>query len=158
MRKIFLGTMLASLLSAVAIGGALAWTGSTTSSYNASAGAISVAIANAAYTGNQVYPTGSTIPLVTGQIQNNTTANPGVNVAITGGSLTNFSSNGAACNTWLALSGAWTGSVAVTDGSAVAPGGAVGGGWSAGVSVYPTMDNDCQNRPFTYDVTINVTT
>lgn len=158
MRKIFIGTMLASLLSAIVIGGALAWTGSTTGSYSSSAGQISVAIANDLYTGNQIYPTGSTIPLVTGQIKNNTAANPGVNVAITGGTLTNFLSDGLVCNTWLGLGGAWTGSVGVTDGSAVAPGGAVGGGWTAGVSVHPTMDNDCQNRPFTYDVTINVTT
>lgn len=158
MRKIFIGTMLASLLSAIVIGGALAWTGSTTASYSTSSGAISVAIAGAGSTGNQIYPTGSNIPLVTGAIQNNTAANPGVNVAITGGTLTNFLSNGGVCNAWLALPGAWTGSVTVTDGSGVAPGGAVGGGWSAGVSVYPTMDNDCQNRPFTYDVTINVTT
>ncbi|MCO5203379.1 MAG: hypothetical protein M9925_16985 [Chloroflexi bacterium] len=158
MRKIFMGTMFASFLSAIVIGGALAWTGSATTNYAATSGSISVALANAAYTSNQIYPTGSTINLVSGQIQNNTAANPGVAVAITGGTLTNFSSDNGVCNAWLALGGAWTGSVGVSDGSAVNPGGNVGGGWVAGVSVHPTMVNDCQNKNFTYDVTINVTT
>ena len=154
-----MGTMLASLFGAIIVGGALAWTGSATvSGYSSTSGAINVALANAAYTGNQIYPTGSTISLVTGQIQNNTTANPGVAVAITGGSLANLDSNDGTCDAWLALGGAWSGSVGVTDGSPVAPGGGVGGGWDAGVSIHPTMHNACQNKTFTYDVTINVTT
>lgn len=149
LRKLFGSTMAVSMIGAVIIGGAAAWTSSTTpSSQSAQIGGISVALANPGSTGNYLYPTGQFIAVLQGNIQNNTPANPGVAVVITGGAASSFNPGGCVTSQ----------QVAVTDPSPVPPGGNVGGIWRLDLAMPTNADNSCQNQTLTYDLVINVAT
>ena len=88
MRKIFGLTFAFSAILALIVGVAFAWTASTAATpSSATGGTLSVAPYGAAGTNNQLYPTGNPISVLTGAIQNNTLANPGVSVYITGGTV-----------------------------------------------------------------------
>ncbi len=140
-------------LLAVVIGGAFSWTASTTGAYTANAGTLSVAIANDAYTGNALYPTGIYTDVVSGQIQNNTPANPGIPVQLTGGSVGGFTPSNGGCS-----SGHFAGDVIVTDSSFVGPGGGVGGSWMARILMGTGAPDVCQGNTVGYNVTLNVAT
>jgi len=149
MRKLFLTVIAVSAAMTLVLGVAFAWTSSATNSYTATAGSLSVAIANDSYTGNQVYPTASWINVVNGQIKNNTLANPGVNVFIAGGAVTG-TGNFTYCH--------MAGNLRVIDGSQVAPGGNVGGWWGADLAMAGDSPNDCQGATIGYDVRVDVST
>ncbi len=161
MRKLFATTFGLSALLALLIGAAVyAWTGSASSNFSTTTGKISVALHNVIPTGNKVYPTNSFIAVLTGEIQNDTQANPGIAVHITGGSVSNITSNagpGSPCNVFINASGV-IGQVVVTNGGSVGPGGAAGGGWRADLAMGPSAPNDCQDRTLSYTVTVNVAT
>ncbi len=148
MRKLFLSIMSVSAVAVLLSGAVVAWSTSASAGYTASAGSLSVAIANPAGTGNAMYPTGSPITVVTGQIANNTTP-PGIAVQVTGGSV--------------ASGGYWydecisAGAVAVTDNNWVGAG-STGGGWSASLTMPSGASDTCQGVAIPYTVTVNVAT
>ncbi|MGE3075405.1 MAG: hypothetical protein AB7N24_16740 [Dehalococcoidia bacterium] len=142
MRKIFLGLMLSSALAAVVIGGALAWTGSTSGSTSALAGNVDVALYNVAGSGNVVVPTGNPIKVADGGITNN----GDIPVYVSSGSV--LYTGNPICST--------TGSVVVTNNNYIA----VGQSYTPLYDVYLTMgvtaDDACQNYTLPYTLTINV--
>jgi hypothetical protein len=81
MRKLFLALMLSSALGALAIGGALAWTGSSASNGSATGGQIAFSVYALTGTGSPVLDNGSWINVANGGIAN--TGN--VTVHVTGG-------------------------------------------------------------------------
>ena len=145
MRKLLIGTMLVSLLAALAIGAVLAWNGSDTSLENAASGSASAEIWNVQDTGNLVVPTGDPIKVANGGIYNN----GDIPVGVTTGSVNNAQVTGVGT---CGLSG----SVNVTNTNNVA----VGATSAPLYDVYLTMatwaSNACQNGAITYDLTINV--
>ena len=145
MRKFLIGTMLVSLLAALAIGGVLAWTGSYTEQQNAATGSASAEIWNVVNTGNLVVPTGDPIKVANGGIYNNSD----IPVGVTSGSVSDATVSGVGtCGL--------TGSVNVTNANNVA----VGATASPLYDVYLTMatfaSDACQNGAITYNLTINV--
>ena len=150
MRKVFLTIIGVSAALTLVLGVAFAWTSTAnTGPQSAQAGALSVATYNVVPTGNELYPTGNPIAVLTGQIQNNTTANPGVNVYLTSGSVV-FPNTIHPC--------ADSGSVAITDASQVAPGGYTGGGWTASLTMGTGAPDLCQNATQGFSVDVNVAT
>jgi hypothetical protein len=143
MRKLFLGTALTSLMAAVLIGGALAWTGSTSGSSTATAGEVAVAFYDYVQINNPVVPTGNPIKVARGGLTNT----GDIQVYVTGGSVTG-TGNSPGCGV--------TGSVVVTDNNWLA----VGESRSNLYDVYLTMATNahdgCQNAALGYDITINV--
>ncbi len=164
MRKLFATTFGLSALLALLIGAAVyAWTGSANGNFNATTGRLGpFALANFSNTGNQVFPTGDFINEQNGQIRNNTSANPGIAVHITGGSVSNVSSSSVQCNSFIANDGLGKpgidGQVRVTDSSNVGPGGQAGGGWGADLRMKTNAPVDCQAQLLSYTVTVNVAT
>lgn len=150
MRKLFLSTIGISAILTLSLGIAFAWTSTATNSgYTASGGSLSVAIVNDAYTGNVLYPTGTPIAVLTGQIQNNTPANPGIGVYITGGTVTGITQPLCASS----------GAVAVSDsGWLILPGGWTGGAWSASLTMPVGAPDACQGLAFSYNVNVAVAT
>jgi hypothetical protein len=149
MRKFFMTIIGGSAILTLALGVAFAWSATAaTGLQNAPTGGLSVATYNVQPTGNDLYPTGNPIAVLTGQIQNNTTANPGVNVYLTGGSITFNPSHPCADS----------GSVAITDGSQVAPGGSTGGGWTASLTMGTGAPDSCQNTTVPFTAVVNVLT
>jgi hypothetical protein len=132
----------------LALGVAFAWSTTASGSYSVGTGQLSVALVNVADAGNLLYPTNTPILVATGNIQNNTLANPGIAVAGNGGSVDTIS-NGAYC-------GITDGGV-TTGGGWVAPGFSTGT-WSAALTMNPFAPNDCQNIPISYAVHVNVVT
>jgi len=148
-RKIFGLTFAFSAILALIVGVAFAWSASTAATTSsATGGTLSVAPYGAAPTSNQLYPTGNPIAVLTGQIQNNTPANPGVNVMI------NSSNPGAVV---LANTCASSGQVVATDTSQVAPGNA-GGGWEVDLTMPGNAPDSCKGAPLPFAYTINVVT
>jgi hypothetical protein len=149
MRKLFL-TIMSVSAAAVLLGGiAFAWTTTASGGYTTATGSLNVSLYNVAYTGNVLYPTGAPIEVVAGQIQNNTPANPGIAVRITGGNITGISAP--AC-------GVSDGGVGVTNGSWVAQGGNYGGGWAAYLTMWTGAPDSCQGGSISYTVNIDVNT
>jgi hypothetical protein len=150
MRKLFLAIMSVSALAVLLGGVAVAWSTTASAGYTSSAGSLNVGIYNAAYTGQQVYPTGNWIPVVTGEVINNTTANPGIAVQVAGGTVTGISQ----CDGANLI----VGQVLTTNNSWVAPGGYAGGGWEADLAMPAAASNSCQGFGINYTVNVNVQT
>ncbi len=164
MRKLFAGVFGVSVLLAVLVGAAFAWTSSTPAhTYVNHAGTLSVDLANVTYypnngSPNQVYPTGNWIPVLQGQIVNNTPANPGIPVHITGGTVDTFTSPNSNCLAALSA-GFLHGKIDNINGASVAQGGGVGGWWDAYLMLQTnTPNNDCQGNNINYNVVIDVST
>ena len=149
MRKLFLAIMSVSAVAVLLGGVAFAWTTTASGGYTTATGSLNVSLYNVAYTGNVLYPTGAPIEVVAGEIQNNTPANPGIAVRITGGTVTGISAP--AC-------GVSNGGVGVTDGSWVAAGGYAGGGWAAYLTMPNWAPDSCQGGSISYTVNVNVDT
>lgn len=156
MRRLFIGTMLTSLLGAAVIGGVLAWTGSVSGSSQATAGTVSIAFNNYTPTGNAVSPNAAdTLVANTGFTNNGTIAvspdagSPGsANVTGTSaGSCDASNFNTPRTNT---VGG---------DSGSVAPAASSG---NDAFRMYVNMKSGavdaCQGVTISYDVTINVTT
>jgi hypothetical protein len=150
MRKLFLAIMSVSAVAVLLGGVAFAWTTTATGSYNVATGQLSVKLVNVANAGHMLYPTATPIVVATGNIENDTLANPGVAVAATGGSVTAI--------TDAAYCGISDGGVAITTGGWVNPGGVQGDVWQASLTMSTGAPNDCQNIPISYTVNVNVTT
>lgn len=145
MRKLFIGTMLTSLLGAAVIGGALAWTGSTpAASVTASSGAVAVVISGYNPTGNLVVPTATDIKVADAGITNN----GDITVHVTGGSVT---------VTNLGVCGI-TGSVGNINGGNVAPATSFAPLYDVFLNMPTGAPNGCQGQTINYDLTINVAT
>lgn len=154
-RKIFASVFVVSLLAALVIGAALAWTGSASGNYTSTAGTISVALYNVGTTGNQVYPTAAPIVVLKGGIKNNTTPNPGIAVrvrpGVDAGSVTIVSASG--CGPCL------SGDVDRLANTLVNPGGNVASNlWQAWLQMTADCPDTCQGVNINYDVAVNVQT
>ncbi len=150
MRKVFLTIIGVSAALTLVLGVAFAWTSTASFSDNASAGSLSVAVYGAANTSNQLYPTNNPIAVVTGAIQNNTPANPGINVYLTGGSVSSGGGYYDACY--------MSGSVGSINNTQVPPGGNAGGAWTAFLTMPGNAPDGCQGATIPYNVTLNVAT
>ncbi|MGE0599710.1 MAG: hypothetical protein AB7J35_11435 [Dehalococcoidia bacterium] len=145
MRKYFIGLMLSSALGAVAIGSALAWTGSGSwSGGSASAGSVSIVLTDWSPSTNKVVPTGSPIEVGTVGFLNN----GDVTVHATGGSVSTTGPY-ASCA---------TGSATVSNGGNVSPGQQYGGLVAISLTMPTDASDDCQGQSITFDITVNVET
>ena len=149
MRKLFIGTIVVSLLGALVIGAALAWTGSTTGSGSATAGGVGVTFNNWVPTGNPVVPNDNWI-----QVADTGFTNTGdITVHATGGSVSGIDvPGGGACNDNL------LGAVNVSDGSNVLPGNSIGDAYDVFLKMDTLAEDDCQGDTINYSVTIDVST
>ena len=148
MRKLFIGTILVSLLGAAVIGAALAWTGQATSTgQTATTGEVSAQVWNVVGTGALVVPTGNWIKVADGGLYND-------------GDIALHAVSGSVSNVWVTNVGTCglSGSVVITNGGYLSV-------ESTGYPLYdvflamPTDAGDaCQNGAITYDLTINVDT
>jgi hypothetical protein len=150
-RRLFIGTMLTSLLGALVIGGVLAWTGSTAATpESATSGVAAAAVYNYVNTpGALVLPTGLDIKVGDAGITN--TGN--IAVHVTGGTVTNVTynvGNSGACGV--------TGSVAVTNPNPIAPGASFAPLYDVFLNMPTTAGDICQNNTIGFDLTINVAT
>jgi hypothetical protein len=146
MRKLFIGTILVSLLGAAVIGAALAWTGKAVSTgQTATTGEASAQVWNVVGTNALVVPTGGWIKVADGGLYNI----GDIPVGAVSGSVDN------AVVTDVGTCGL-SGYVEVIDGYKVP----VGSTASPLYNVYLAMPTDapdvCQNGAITYDLTINV--
>jgi hypothetical protein len=141
MRKLFIGTILVSLLGAAVIGAALAWTGSASDTENASAGQIHAYPYGFAGTGNKVVPTGQWIEVGTIGLHND----GDIALHATGGSLT--PRDLASCHL--------TGAVNVENNGTVGVGEEYGGLYSLWLQMATDAANGCQNQTITYDLVLN---
>ena len=157
MRKVFPLVFVATATLAIIVGVAVAWTSTATQSYTTPAGSLSVAIADDHYTGAKVYPTGTDIFVLYGRIQNNTPADPGIAVQITGGSVNVTNAGVPTCDSFR-VAGGITGNVSVQDSSLVSPGGNVGGLWYANLHMNTDAPDACQGQTLSYNVIVNVGT
>lgn len=149
MRKLFIGTMLTSLLGAFIIGGVLAWSNSATGPSSALAGNASASFFNYAPTGNKVVPNDSYIKVA----QSGFTNTGDIAVHATGGSVANIDiPGGTACNNDM------DGAVNAIDGTSVAPLSNFGYAFDVYLRMNSAAENDCQGKTINYDVTINVGT
>lgn len=142
MRKLFAGTIALFLLAAVGIGGAFAWTGSTSGSGQADAGQVSVQLYAYNATGNKVVPTGNAIHVARAGITNM----GDIGVHVTGGSVS-YTGN-PICQV--------SGSVSVINGGTVGVGGSAGDLFDVYLTMGTGADDSCQNNSLPYDVTITV--
>jgi hypothetical protein len=152
MRKLFIGTILVSLLGALVIGTVLAWTGSTPAKkYYTATGTVCATISGEHYTGNQVYPTGSPVGVLRGGFANCTTS-PGINL-----SLYDANPGDVAINSPGGCS--LSGDVAMLSDEWVAPGyTTTADRWEAQITMGTGAGDGCQGQTIDYDVTINVET
>ena len=147
MRKLFIGTILVSLLGALAIGAVLAWTGSTTNGTGQSAatGEVSAQVWNVAGTGALVVPTGAPILVATGGLYND----GDIAMGATGGSVSNaVVTNVGTCGL--------SGSVTVTNGGLLAVGATVAPLYDVYLTMGTGAGNGCQNGAISYDLTIDI--
>jgi len=147
MRKLFIGTILVSLLGALVIGSVLAWSGSKSGSASATAGSVGVDFNNWVNTGSLVVPNDTWIKVADSGFTN--TGN--ITVHATGGLVSNIWGAGA-CNDDIA------GAVNVSDGSNVAPGNSIADAYDIFLMMGSGAENSCQGATINYDVTIDVGT
>jgi len=147
MRKLFIGTIVVSLLGALVIGAALAWTGSAKAPVSATAGTVGVAFYNWVPTGNLVIPNDTYIKVADSGFTN--TGN--ITVHATGGLVDNIWGAGDCDNDI-------SGSVNVSDGSAVAPGYSIADAYDIFLYMGSGAEDSCQGVTINYDVTIDVGT
>jgi len=149
MRKLFIGTIVVSLLGALVIGAALAWTGSAKGPASATAGTVGVAFYNWVPTGNLVIPNDTYIKVADSGFTN--TGN--ITVHATGGLVGNiWETAGGACNDNI------TGAVNVSDGSNVLPGNSIADAYDVYLKMDSSAEDSCQGATINYDVTIDVGT
>ena len=148
MRKLFIGTILVSLLGAAVIGAALAWTGQATSTAQpARTGIVSAQVWNVVGTNAPVVPTGQWIKVADGGLSNN-------------GDIALHAVSGSVSNVWVTNVGACglSGLVQITDGGFVAVGAMASPLYDVSLAMPTNAGNACQNGAITYDLTINVDT
>ena len=147
MRKLFIGTILVSLLGALVIGAVLAWTGSAKGPASATAGSVGVDFYNWVDTGNKVVPNDTWIQVADSGFRN--TGN--ITVHATGGVVSNIWGAGA-CNDDI------SGAVNVSDGSSVAAGTTIDDAYDIFLMMGSGAEDACQGATINYDVTIDVGT
>jgi hypothetical protein len=148
-RKFFASAFGFSLTAALVLGAAFAWSANTSGNFSTTTGTVSIGFYNYAAGPDLVYDGGGWANVEYGDFQNTTPANPGLALHLTGGSIpviTTPSVPGCA--------GLMTGLVNITDGSAVLPGGYVGGQWKAYLSLTGDVANACQGTPVNYTVNL----
>ena len=146
MRKLFIGTILVSLLGAAVIGAALAWTSQAVSTgQTAATGVASAQVWNVVGTGAKVIPTGNSILVANGGLYNNG------DIAV--GAVTGSVSN--AVVTGVGTCGL-SGSVVITNGGMVSVGATASPLYDVYLAMATNAGNACQNGAITYDLTINV--
>jgi len=151
MRKLFIGTILVSLLGALAIGAVLAWTGSTTGSSSAQAGSVSVAFYGYDQLSNKVVPNNQWIEVANGGLTNNGDIAVHVRADPNAGSVSTISyanSCGGAPYT--------DGAVNQESGSSVNPGNSADDLYRVYLRAATGLPDACQGQTISYDVTINV--
>lgn len=159
MRKFFGVTMVASLLSALLIGGALAWTtGSLQQPLSVQTGDVCASVANVVPTTNKLYPSLSDQDVATGAIANCGLADPGVSVQLAAVSGITFGPVSAPsspeCSTYANTFILGQASYDVTP----IPPGQTGGLWTIKLFVPLDTPDSCQAQTLTFDATFNVET
>jgi len=152
MRKLFIGTLMVSLLGALVIGAVLAWTGSTTDSSSAQAGSVSVAFYGYDQTANKVVPNDQWIEVANGGLTNNGDIPVHVRADPNAGSVGSISYSpacGGSANT--------LGAVNQASGSTVNVGASVDDPlYRVYLKADTGLPDACQGATISYDVTINV--
>ena len=147
MRRLFIGTILVSLLGAAVVGAVLAWTGSTPSSQqNATAGAVSVEVYwnSGDISGAVVVPDNAWTKVASGGITNT----GDIAVHVTGGTVTYNPGVGPDCLV--------TGQLDDIVGTSVAKAASVGNLYGVYLKMATTAPDGCQSSPLVYDVVIDV--
>jgi hypothetical protein len=152
-RKLFAGTFALSAVLALIVGVAFAWTTSSSSSDSSTAGALNVTLYGVNGTSNALYPNATMTTVLTGQINNQTAANPGIAVHIADAPGTVSITDAGACPTAYL-----SGQVVRTDNSLVQPSGPAGGGWAVQLAMATDAPDTCQSAIVAYTYTINTTT
>ena len=153
MRKLFIGTLMVSLLGALVIGAVLAWTGTTpASSRTATAGNVVVSVYwSTGDTGNKVVPTNQWIEVAKAGISNTGDIDVHVRADPNAGSIGAISyspSCGGADNT--------SGRVVLLNGGNVPTNSSAGDLVSVQLAADTGLEDACQGATINYDVTINV--
>lgn len=147
MRKLFASSMLVFALGAIAIGGALAWTGSTSGSSSAVAGTVAVSIDHYNNLGTKLIPDGQYKTVAKGGIKNG----GDIAVQVTGGSVSNFTTPSGCGTNHL------VGRVVPIDGRFVAAnGGSRGNLYNVDILMGLGAEDACKGGTIGYTVTINV--
>jgi hypothetical protein len=156
MRKAFVVAFTVTALVALVVGGVFSWTTTASVGQDTPAGSISADLINLADTGNYLYPTGSGIEVLTGDVRNLTPANPGISIYATSGSVGSFlTSDNTNCP---GPSYFGDGGVTFDNQNWIAPGGNWGDHWHAYALMSTGAPNACQGVNVGYNVTINLTT
>jgi hypothetical protein len=142
MRKLFIGTILVSLLGAAVIGAALAWDGSATSTQSATTGGIHAYAYDFVGTSALVVPTDSWIQVGSIGLGND-------------GNITLHATSGSVGNITYAAACALSGKVDVANGGDVLVGNQYGGLYNISLAMGLGADNSCQNQTISYDLTLN---
>jgi len=149
MRKFFASAFGLTATLAIVAGLVFAWTGTASAPAGSPSviGSVNVSLVIDAYTGNPLLPNVS-VKTANGRVANNT----GVPVAMTSGSITgiNVPAN-TGCNPYV------SGSVTITNSSAIATG-TTGGGWDSYLALANDTPNPCQGKGVDYTINVNVTT
>jgi hypothetical protein len=156
MRKGFFIAFTVTALLALVVGGVFSWTTTASTYGDTPAGTLSADLINMADTGNALYPTGTGIEVLTGDVRNLTPANPGISIWATSGSVGNFvTSDQTNCP---GPSYIGNGGVTFDNQNYIAPGGNWGDHWHAFAYMATNAPNACQGVNVGYDVTINLST
>jgi len=142
MRKLFIGTILVSLLGAAVVGAALAWDGSASSTQTATAGEIHAYAYDFVGTGALVVPTNSWIEVGSIGLGND-------------GDITLHATSGSVGNISYAGECQLSGKVDVANGGDVLVGQAFGGLYDISLAMGTGAINNCQNATISYDLTLN---
>ena len=156
MRKLFIGTMVVSLLTALVVGAVLAWTGSLTGSSTATAGEVSIAFDSYTPTGNLVVPNDLDILVANTGFTNTGDVSVKPRASAPGSANVKSTSNGAC--TAAEFNTPRDNTVGV-HGGYVLPGNTSGGdAFRIYVNMKSAAADACQGVTINYDVTINVET
>jgi hypothetical protein len=146
MRKLFIGTILVSLLGAAVIGAALAWTSQAVSTgQTATAGEASAEVWNVIGTGALVVPTGNWIKVADGGLYND----GDIPVSAVSGSVNNAYVTGVGTCGLVGL-------VEITNGGKVSVGATASPLYNVFLAMPTNASDLCQNGAITYDLTVNV--
>jgi hypothetical protein len=159
MRKLFLGITTLSMLGALIVGAALAWTtqvNNTTGS--AQAGQIvAEPVLTSVTPAQKLYPTGTYIHVQDAALKNTTPADPGISLKIASGTVFGFPTTVAngygTCN----VAGMLSGIVDNIDSTPVAPG-STGGSAAVQIKMDPATPECAENKTFGYTVQLTMVT
>ena len=157
MRKLFIGTILVSVLGALVIGAVLAWLGSETSSRTANAGSVTIAFNNYTPSGNLVIPNDTDIEVARTGFKNTGDIKVKPNAGIPGSATVTATSAGSNCFPTNFLTPR-NNAVGNHTGYVIPDATSGGDAFRVYVRMKSGAAEGCQGVTISYDVTINVKT